>query len=285
MPRSTRAPISSASCFFRRRRAISARRRARTRRARAGPRRKVALTVDADDALHDAIIDALQPDMLQLHGHETPERVAALQARFGLPVMKALPIETRGRPCRDRGLCPGRRLAAVRCARRRATRPGRAASAGRSTGRCWKRLIPALPVHAVRRARCRAMSPQALAHHAGARRRCVVRGRARAGRQGSLDKIRAFVRAARAADARTDESCEQRMTIQQPNSFRTGPDESGHFGIYRRPLRRRDADAADPRTGDRPTPTPRTIRPSRRRWTAISSIMSAGRRRSISPSA
>ena len=42
----------------------------------------------------------------------------------------------------------------------------------------------------------------------------------------------AFIRAVRAADAAADESCEQHMTIQQPNSFRTGPDERGHFGIY-----------------------------------------------------
>jgi phosphoribosylanthranilate isomerase len=60
-----------------------------------GRARKVALTVDADDDLHAAIIDALAPDLLQLHGHETPERVAALKARFGLPVMKAIPVETR----------------------------------------------------------------------------------------------------------------------------------------------------------------------------------------------
>lgn len=59
-----------------------------------GRARKVALTVDADDALHAAIVEALAPDMLQLHGHETPERVRALKSRFGLPVMKALPVET-----------------------------------------------------------------------------------------------------------------------------------------------------------------------------------------------
>jgi phosphoribosylanthranilate isomerase len=59
-----------------------------------GRARKVALSVDADDALHDAIVKALAPDMLQLHGHESPERVRALKARFGLPVMKALPVET-----------------------------------------------------------------------------------------------------------------------------------------------------------------------------------------------
>ncbi len=59
-----------------------------------GRARKVALAVDADDATFEAIVDALQPDMLQLHGKEPPERLTALRARFGLPVMKALPIET-----------------------------------------------------------------------------------------------------------------------------------------------------------------------------------------------
>jgi phosphoribosylanthranilate isomerase len=56
--------------------------------------RKVALTVDADDTLHAAIVEALTPDVLQLHGHESPERIRALKSRFGLPVMKALPVET-----------------------------------------------------------------------------------------------------------------------------------------------------------------------------------------------
>jgi phosphoribosylanthranilate isomerase len=56
---------------------------------------KVALTVDAvDDKLLD-IVEALKPDMLQLHGKETPERVAVVRSRFGLPVMKALPIASR----------------------------------------------------------------------------------------------------------------------------------------------------------------------------------------------
>lgn len=56
---------------------------------------KVALTVDAnDDTLLD-IIAALKPDMLQLHGSETPDRVIAVRTRYGLPVMKALPIAER----------------------------------------------------------------------------------------------------------------------------------------------------------------------------------------------
>src|SRR3954469_2007365 len=60
-----------------------------------GRARKVALTVDADDALFEKIIEALKPDMLQLHGHETPQRVAAIRESFGLPLMKVLPIETK----------------------------------------------------------------------------------------------------------------------------------------------------------------------------------------------
>ena len=56
---------------------------------------KVALTVDADDQTLAGIVAALSPDMLQLHGHETPERVVAVRQRFGLPVMKALPIADR----------------------------------------------------------------------------------------------------------------------------------------------------------------------------------------------
>jgi phosphoribosylanthranilate isomerase len=60
-----------------------------------GRARKVALSVDADNDFIAASIDALRPDMLQLHGRETPERVAMVRSRFRLPVMKALPIEER----------------------------------------------------------------------------------------------------------------------------------------------------------------------------------------------
>ncbi len=58
----------------------------------AGRAGKVALAVDPDDALLDAIVEALGPDMLQLHGGEPPERVSAVKSRFGLPVIKALPV-------------------------------------------------------------------------------------------------------------------------------------------------------------------------------------------------
>ena len=52
----------------------------------------VAVTVDADDETLDEIVEAVKPDILQLHGHETPERVALIKARYGLPVMKAFSV-------------------------------------------------------------------------------------------------------------------------------------------------------------------------------------------------
>jgi phosphoribosylanthranilate isomerase len=54
---------------------------------------KVALTVDADDATLDGIIEALEPDILQLHGHETAARVAEIKQKFSREVMKVLPVE------------------------------------------------------------------------------------------------------------------------------------------------------------------------------------------------
>src|SRR3954468_12262082 len=55
---------------------------------------KVALTVDADDATLENIADALQPDILQLHGKESIARLRDIKQKFGLKVMKALAIET-----------------------------------------------------------------------------------------------------------------------------------------------------------------------------------------------
>ncbi len=60
-----------------------------------GRAEKVALTVDADDATLGTIVAALAPDLLQLHGSETPERVAAVRSRFGLPVVRAVALATR----------------------------------------------------------------------------------------------------------------------------------------------------------------------------------------------
>jgi phosphoribosylanthranilate isomerase len=52
----------------------------------------VAVLVDPDDALVDQIAKTVHPDYLQLHGAESPERVAAIKARTGLPVMKAISV-------------------------------------------------------------------------------------------------------------------------------------------------------------------------------------------------
>ena len=55
---------------------------------------RVSLSVDADDAALDEIVSHVGVDMLQLHGKETPERVAHIRARYGLPVMKAIGIRS-----------------------------------------------------------------------------------------------------------------------------------------------------------------------------------------------
>ncbi|QDL99899.1 phosphoribosylanthranilate isomerase [Rhodopseudomonas palustris] len=53
---------------------------------------KVALTVDADDDLLDAIVEQLRPNWLQFHGSESPERVRSIKRIYGLPVMKAIAV-------------------------------------------------------------------------------------------------------------------------------------------------------------------------------------------------
>jgi phosphoribosylanthranilate isomerase len=57
---------------------------------------KVALVVNPDDALLNEITAQVPIDMLQLHGDESPERVAEIRARYGLPVMKAVGIAEAG---------------------------------------------------------------------------------------------------------------------------------------------------------------------------------------------
>lgn len=55
----------------------------------------VAVTVNAEDGYLDRIVAEMKPDMLQLHGSETAERLAVVKARHGLPVMKAFSIRER----------------------------------------------------------------------------------------------------------------------------------------------------------------------------------------------
>src|ERR1700693_6194824 len=86
---------------------------------------KVALTVDADDATLANIVEALQPDILQLHGKETVARLRDIKQKFGLPVMKAIAVATPA----DLAALPGYAAVADRIlfdarAPKEATRPG-----------------------------------------------------------------------------------------------------------------------------------------------------------------
>lgn len=56
----------------------------------------VAVSVNADDAALDEIVSAVSPDILQLHGSESPARVREVKARYGLPVMKAIALREQG---------------------------------------------------------------------------------------------------------------------------------------------------------------------------------------------
>jgi phosphoribosylanthranilate isomerase len=69
--------------------------RALSRQAK-GRAQRVVLLVDADDTAIADAIEALDPDMLQLHGAETPTRVADIRGRFGRPVLKAIGVADAG---------------------------------------------------------------------------------------------------------------------------------------------------------------------------------------------
>ncbi len=53
---------------------------------------KVGLVVNPDNQMLDALLDRVPLDVIQLHGRETPKRVAEIRARYGLPVMKAVGV-------------------------------------------------------------------------------------------------------------------------------------------------------------------------------------------------
>ncbi|MFN3805913.1 phosphoribosylanthranilate isomerase [Asticcacaulis sp.] len=55
----------------------------------------VSVLVDPDDLLLEAITQQVRPDLIQLHGHESPERVRHIRTRFGIPLIKAISVESR----------------------------------------------------------------------------------------------------------------------------------------------------------------------------------------------
>ena len=158
---------------------------------------KVALTVDATDETLYGIIQVLKPDMLQLHGSETPDRVVAVRTRFGLPVMKALPVAERAdlsqihlyAKVADRIIFDAR-------APREATRPG--GLGARFDWTLLKGVDPGVPF----------MLSGGLDADNVAEALAITRapgvdvssGVERAPGEKDLDKIRAFVRAARTPD-------------------------------------------------------------------------------------
>ena len=158
---------------------------------------KVALTVDADDATLDNIVETLQPDILQLHGKETTARLRDIKAKFGLPVMKVLPVETAA----DLAPLPGYAGVADRIlfdarAPKDATRPG-----GLGAVFDWHLLGKArsqTAVHGLGRAQCR-QCRGGRSRHPRRRRRRVLGRRAFARRQGSRDDPRFHPRRARHA--------------------------------------------------------------------------------------
>ena len=171
---------------------------ARTLGQRAKDRaRKVALSVDADDVLLATIVDVLRPDVLQLHGKETPARVQAIRTRFGLPVMKAIAVETRA----DLAVVDGYAGTADRLlfdARAPREQRGPAGLESHSTGTSWKTLGPRRSFHALGRPRPRQCRHR-VAHHRRARRRRVIGRRTRSRREGFGQNPRFHRRGARNA--------------------------------------------------------------------------------------
>jgi phosphoribosylanthranilate isomerase len=170
-----------------------------------GRAQKVALTVDASDEQLAAIVEALSPDMLQLHGKETPDRVVVVRTRFGLPVMKALPIAERAdlSAIRHYDKLANRLLFDAR-APRDATRPG---GLGRSFD--W-RLLENLEIGApfMLSGGLDASNVAEALRIARAGGVDVSSGVESAPGEKDLDKIRDFIRAARSAAvavARNDE--------------------------------------------------------------------------------
>jgi phosphoribosylanthranilate isomerase len=160
---------------------------------------KVALSVDASDDWLAESISALKPDILQLHGKETPERVATVRSRFRIPVIKALPIQERAdlTPVRAYAQVADRLLFDAR-APREATRPG-----GLGKPFDWRLLEnvnPDVPFML-----SGGLDPNNVAEALRITRSPAVdvsSGVEREPGEKDIDKIRAFIRAAREAAGR-----------------------------------------------------------------------------------
>ena len=187
--------------------------------------------------------------MLQLHGNEPPERVAVVRSKFGLPVMKAVPIADRGdlSPIRAYARVADRLLFDAR-APREATRPGGLGKAFDWT--LLKGVKPGVPF--MLSGGLDAGNVAEAMGITGAPGVDVSSGVERSPGVKDLDKIRAFIRAARAADVLELGASSDRERHHDRAAAQFLPHRSRRARAFRhlwRPLRRRDADAADPRSG------------------------------------
>lgn len=98
---------------------------------------KVGLFVDPADAELDAVLAQVPLDLIQLHGHESPARVAEIKARTGLPVMKAVGVGVAADldPLWDYGLVADMLLIDARPA------PGAALPGGNGLAFDWRLLV------------------------------------------------------------------------------------------------------------------------------------------------
>ena len=216
----------------------------------------VALTVDAEDDLLAAIVRVVGPDMLQLHGRETPQRVAAIKQAFGLPAMKAIGVAEAADFARARdyeGVADWLLIDA---------KPPKDAVLPGGNGRPFdwrlaRGFAPKIPwlLSGGLDAGQRRRGDRAVGR---ARRRRLLRRRARAGRQGREQESRPSPpprappsRANTRQGAPRDQSRQAQFVPQRPRRARP-------FRHFRRPLRRRDADAAGAGAGAGLRARPRT---------------------------
>ena len=206
---------------------------------------RVALTVNADDDELERLIEAVPVEMLQLHGREPPERVAAVRARFGLPVMKAIGVAVRA----DLAQIDAYARVADQLLIDARPAPGADRPGGNGLAFDW-RLLEGLrwPLPWMLAGGLTADNVAAAVELTGAAQVDVSSGVERAPGYKDPERVRAFVAAALAAaapeaalqltstlasrEARRRDSREEPMTQHQPNTFRAGPDERGRFGDF-----------------------------------------------------